>query len=276
VQPIRVACVRYLNTQPLIHGLDRVQGLTLLPCVPSAIGAMVARGEADVGLASIVDAVTIEPPLALLPVGMIGCDGPTLTVRIFSAVPIDRIAILHADTDSHTSVVLARLILLKVYGVGPEVESHGPGDADDPSRDPRLPESVLLIGDKVVTDHPPAARYPYQLDLGEAWHTLTGLPFVYAMWMCRADHAESSTIALARSLLERQLRHNLGRLEWLVAHHSPRSGWPLDLARRYLGTLLRYEVGPRERTALATFFAMAVASGLLPDRRPIEMLPTRL
>ena len=48
--------------------------------------------------------------------------------------------------------------------------------------DPGRYQSVLLIGDKVVTDAPPEERYPYQMDLGAAWKELTGLPFVYAVW----------------------------------------------------------------------------------------------
>ncbi len=253
----RVACVRYLNTQPLINGLDRVQGLTLLPTVPASIADMVASGQAEVGLASIVDAVTTEPPLALLPVGMIGCDGPTLTVRIFSSVPIDRITTLHADTESHTSVILARLILSTRYGIAPDLVRH------EAAADP-WPDSVLLIGDKVVTRHPPDARYAHQLDLGEAWHEMTGLPFVYAMWMCRLDAAESPAVRLIASLLDRQLRHNLGRMEWIAKTHAPAAGWPLELARRYLSEFLRYSVGQREREAVERFVSMAAAKGLLP------------
>src|SRR5665213_4630797 len=43
----------------------------------------------------------------------------------------------------------------------------------------------LLIGDKVVCDEP--AGLPHQLDLGGAWKDLTGLPFVFAAWMARAE-----------------------------------------------------------------------------------------
>src|SRR5690349_21750253 len=119
--PLRVACVRYLNTVPLIEGLEKLPEVALLPTVPSRIAGMVAGGEADIGLVSLVDAARAETPLALVPAGMIGCDGPTLTVRVFSAVPFERVTALHADTDSHTSVALARVLLARVYGASPEV-----------------------------------------------------------------------------------------------------------------------------------------------------------
>ncbi|MCC6660434.1 MAG: hypothetical protein IT437_06065 [Phycisphaerales bacterium] len=258
--PTRLACVSYLNTTPLIEGLAKATGLALLPTVPSRIAAMVRSGAADLGLCSIVDAVG-DPPLALIPAGMIGCDGPTLTVRLFSAVPPAEMTELHADSDSHTSVVLCRLLLHHLHGVAPRIIHFDARAHTGP-----LPASVLLIGDKVVTAAP--ADHPHQLDLGQAWRDLTGLPFVYAMWMCRQDRAEDPSIHAAAGLLDRQRRRNTARLDWLVAKHAGPHGWPVELASEYLGRLLRYRVGPREREAVGRFFAMASELNLLPAAAP--------
>ncbi|MEO0715495.1 MAG: MqnA/MqnD/SBP family protein, partial [Planctomycetota bacterium] len=103
---MNVACVRYLNTAPLVYGLESVRGLTVEPAAPSHIAGMLIDGRADIGLASIVDAVRGPVPMVVLPVGMIGCAGPTLTVRVHSDRPFDQIRALPAATDSHTSVAL--------------------------------------------------------------------------------------------------------------------------------------------------------------------------
>jgi chorismate dehydratase len=278
MNPVRVACVRYLNTVPLIEGLDKLQGLTLTPLVPAGIAGMVLRDEADIGLVSLVDAARAKDPrLALLPVGMIGCDGPTLTVRLFSSVPVNQIRELHADTDSHTSVILAQVLLAKLHGIRPPVidfdaRERMPVGAQSKALSPQSslddawPETLLLIGDKVVNDSPPAVRYPHQLDLGEAWKQLTGLPFVYAMWACCADRVDSPEIQLAAQLLDRQRRHNQTRIDWIVSKHAPEHRWPRDLAARYLGSYLRFEVGPREREGAARFIAEASALGLVDGR----------
>jgi chorismate dehydratase len=277
MEPVRVAAVRYLNTAPLIEGLEKWSELRLETAVPSAIAPMVLDGRADVGLASVVDAASGE--LSLVPAGMIGCDGATMTVRLFSAVPMDRVTTLHADTDSHTSVVLARVLLARRFGVRPSVVDfdarervprNEPKDrAGAPRASPALeeawPETLLLIGDKVVTDSPPAVRYPHQLDLGEAWKEWTGLPFVYAMWVCRGAEAGSERVRLASAALDRQRRHNRTRLDWIIATRAPQAHWPLDLARRYVGELLRYDVGEREREAVGRFWAEARGLGLLPE-----------
>jgi chorismate dehydratase len=252
---IRVACVRYLNTLPLIHGLDKLPGVELVPTVPSRIAAMVRCGEADLGLVSLADAAQDSgSPLALLPVGMIGCEGPTLTVRLFSRVPLARITAVHADTDSRTSVVLCQLVLRRLHGLRPAVvpfDTYAQPDAET------RPETVLLIGDKVVTDPPPEDRYPHQLDLGQAWHELTGLPFAYAVWACRATETESPGIRSAAALLDRQRRRNMLRLDWIAERFAPEHKWPGDLARRYLGSLLRFDPGPREREAAERFVSSA-------------------
>jgi chorismate dehydratase len=134
------------------------------------------------------------------------------------------------------------------------------------SLDEAWPETLLLIGDKVVNDSPPAVRYPHQLDLGEAWKQLAGLPFVYAMWACRADRVDSPEIHLAAQLLDRQRRHNQMRIDWIVSKHAPEHRWPRDLAGKYLGTYLRFEVGPREREGAERFIAEANALGLIDGR----------
>lgn len=105
--------------------------------------------------------------------------------------------------------------------------------------------------------------YPYQLDLGDAWKELTGLPFVYAIWMCRRERADDPEVRRTADLLDRQRRHNRTRLDWIVSAQASRHGWPLELAAQYLGSLLRYEVGPRECEAVARFFEMAREDGLV-------------
>lgn len=264
---VRIGAVRYLNTVPLIEGLEKLAGVELVLAVPSRLGPMLASGELDVALVSLADSTRSEVPFAQLPVGMIGCDGPTLTVRLFSTVPFDRIATVHADTDSVTSVVLCQVLLERLYGVRPRILAFdAPEHAQPAKTTPDWPQSLLLIGDKVVNDAPPAARYPHQLDLGEAWTKHTGLPFVYALWMCRAAEAGSATVRTAAAVLDRQRRHNLTRLDWIVSTRAPEHRWPTDLARRYLGELLRYQVGERERRGAEHFLAEASTLGLLPGR----------
>ncbi|MDF1809479.1 MAG: hypothetical protein P1U42_07275 [Phycisphaerales bacterium] len=267
----KIAAVQFLNTISLIEGLDTWTGCELVKAVPSIIGQMIVDGTVDIGLASIVDAANPQSDLTLIPSGMIGCDGPTLTVRLFSSVPPEQIKTVHADTDSHTSVMLADLILREQFGVNAEIKPFDAREktgtnADSPEE--AWPETVLLIGDKVVVDSPPAVRYPHQIDLGQAWHDLTGLPFVYATWMCRSKDANTPKILEAAAMLERvRLRNNL-RLDWLVTTQAKTHNWPADLARSYIGELLKFDPDARAMESVQLFYQKLKEHNILDTAEP--------
>lgn len=274
--PFRLGCVGYLNTLPLIEGLGKLRDLRLTLTPPARLADLLVSGDIEMGLLSTIDFQRLrfpgesDPGLCMVPAGMIGCDGPTLTVRLFSAVPFERVTRLHADIDSHTSVALARIVLAERFGSRPEVIDFD-ADAERLARAGAehrpWPESVLLIGDKVVTDAPPQDRYPYQLDLGEAWKELTGLPFVYAVWMCRATPAAMHRARAVWAILDRQRRHNATRAEWIVRERAESRGWPVDLATHYTRDLLRYDVRDEQRRAVEEFFDRAHKHGLIESRR---------
>ncbi len=253
----RIAYVRYLNTAPLVEGLDKLAGVSLTAAAPSHIVGMVMRGRADLGLVSLIDAARED--LAIVPCGMIGCDGPTLTVSLYSSVPIQQIARVHVDSESHTSGVLCRVVLSE-RGVEPKFVEY---NAREKTTGAESPQTVLLIGDKVVTDVPSPERYPHRLDLGQAWHEMTGLPFVYAAWMCKADRADDPEIIAAAAVLGRQLLHNRTRIDWIVRERAPRFGWPIGLAAEYLGSRLRYELDDRARAGAELFVQKAAELGVV-------------
>jgi chorismate dehydratase len=265
----RIAAVQFLNTVTLIEGLETWTGCELIKAVPSRIASMITTGEADIGLGSVVDGLDPKNDLAFIPSGMIGCDGATMTVRLFSSVPIEQITCVHADTDSHTSVLLADLLLREQHGIKAEFSEFDARErmsmAQDRSISPdeAWPETLLIIGDKVVVDSPPAIRYPHQIDLGEAWHKLTKLPFVYACWMCRSKDVGSIMIDEAGAMLERVRLRNDQRLDWLVTREAKAHGWPADLARTYIGQLLSFEVNDRARQAVELFATKLRQHGML-------------
>jgi chorismate dehydratase len=267
-----LGCVSFLNSKPLIEPLVGASDVQIHFAVPSALLGLVEsgvkRGGVSTALLSVVDYQASATDLLLVPAGMIGCDGPTLTVRIFSKVPPEKISVVHGDTDSHTSVVLARLILRERYRREAPLVPLNNSEFKIQNSQLDGPETVLLIGDKVVTAAPDAAIYRHQLDLGEEWRRLTGLPFVFAMWMMRRDAVD---LELARMLADAR-RTGAGMTEQLLDRYCLEKGWPRELARRYFTEYLQYEVTPRARQGLAKFYALAEKAGLLTLRRPMEYL----
>jgi chorismate dehydratase len=269
-RPIRLGVVSFVNTLPLIDGLENLADLDLRFTVPSLLLDQLVGNEFDLALCSSIDYQRSETPLIVVPVGLLGCDGSTLTVRLYSSCPLGQISEVYCDTDSHTSVVLMQILLKERYGIEPRLIDYDARERVARNRPVDWPQAMLLIGDKVVTDSPPAIRYPYQLDLGAAWAKLTGLPFVFALWVTRRG-CDPSIIATAAAILDRQRRYNRQRLDLIVQRRALARGWPADLADGYLKQELAFEWSPRRRAGVELFFDKACEHGLARHRRPLEL-----
>jgi len=271
--PMRLGVVSFINTLPLIDGLEALADLELRHSVPSRLIEQLLADEVEVALCSSIDYQRCDAPLVALPVGLLGCDGPTLTVRLYSTRPIERIERVYCDTDSHASIALMRILLKEIYGIEPRLvdyDAHRHVAGGSPID---WPEAMLIIGDKVVTDSPPAVRYPHQLDLGEAWTEHTSLPFVFALWLAKetADAPRLRRQRTAAAILDRQRRYNAIRLDWIVHHRAPRRRWPRDLAGDYLKHHIAYEFTERRRRGLELFYDKALAHGVIARRRPLQI-----
>jgi chorismate dehydratase len=263
----RIGCVGYLNAKPLIEGLEGLADPAVRLDVPSALLADLETGEVDIALCPVIDYYRSSEPLVAVPVGCIASDGPTQTVRLFSRVPIGSITRVHADTDSHTSVALLRVLFDALHGKSPQVV---PFDAlHDVTQGKRTPEheAMLLIGDKVVTNAPPAETYAYQMDLGEAWKKLTGLPFVFAIWMAR----RGVDLGDLPRTLDRQRQLNAQNTDAIADRHALSHGWAIDNARNYLGRVLSYAVGPAQLRAIELFAEKAAQLGLIEKTKPLDL-----
>ncbi len=267
---LHLGCVSFLNAKPLIDGLVLGEHEHLDLAVPSRLLDGLENGQTDMALCPVIDFQRSKVPLVVVPVGGIGCDGPTLTVRLFSRVPLDRITQVYADTDSHTSIALLRVLLWRLHQVKPMLIDLPNVSSRSDWLHKQTPEAVLLIGDKVVTQRPEAAGYPYDVDLGDAWRNLTGLPFVFATWLARADAKLNDLPGKLNALR----LANEQRIDDIVARHAGAAGWPHDLARQYLGHWLKYDIGPRQLQAMQLFWQYAHQAGVIGALRPMKLWPS--
>jgi chorismate dehydratase len=119
----------------------------------------------------------------------------------------------------------------------------------------------------VVRNQPDPALYSHQLDLGEAWRRMTGLPFVFACWMARAD----SNLGPLPDILSRYRDLNQRRIAEIAAVHGGASGWSEEIAAKYLSEILRYDLGIRELAAIELFWQRCHALGLIERLRPLKL-----
>ena len=256
---LRLGSVSFVNARPLIYGLEAQPDVRLTLDVPANLLDGLRADRFDLALLPVIDYQRMEG-LQVLPAGGIGSDGHTLTVRIFSRTPIAQIRTLACDPDSHTSVALARIVLSRAYGLCPEfLELRR-------DRAAAAHDAQLLIGDKVICEEP--VGYPHQLDLGEAWKDLTGMPFVFAAWMGRAE----AITAPADATLRAAKRAGLANVEEIVERYAVPRGWPAEVAREYLTRYLQFDVEERQLEAIRTFHRFAAEEGIIPNPpRPLSI-----
>ncbi len=265
-QHLRLGVVNFLNSTPLIDGISTIDGVALVPKVPSELVGCLERGEVDFALASSIDYQRSPKQLSILPVGVLSSEGETLTVRLCSTEPLEKSTEVHCDTDSHTSVALLQIVLRNKYGIVPEIVPCDIRALN--SSNTSLPKTVLLIGDKVVTCATEEV-FPHQLDLGLAWYEQTGLPFVFATWLGSKD-IEASKVQRAHMVLDRQLLRNANRIEQVVSQYAPERGWDVDVAFRYLTKHIQYLFTDAHRQSLELFYDHALSVGALESVKPMR------
>jgi chorismate dehydratase len=263
----RVGHIQYLNCLPIYWGLMRSGALLdvdLHKDTPDRLNEALVAGHLDIGPISLVEYLRHADDLLLLPDLAVGSDGPVLSVNLVSTKPLadldgGRVALGSA---SRTGVLLARMLLGSRYGVHPEY-----------FRCPPDLTQMLLEADAGVVIGDVALRALYEApglgltvtDLGQAWHSWTGLPMVFAVWAVRRSFAEQQP-GLVKDVHETFLRSRdlcLGSLDE-VAEAAAR--WePFDAATlaNYFRAL-DFSLGERQVAGLREFARRAAELGEVP------------
>ncbi len=258
----RLGVVSFLNARPLVAGLPADSRVELLYDVPARLPDWLDDGHVDAALIPIIDVLRSGGRYRVLSDACIGCERETMTVRVFSQIPPERIRVLWADGDSHTSAALATVLWRRIYGRKLELRRF-----EARRENLRGLESVLLIGDKVV--EAAQSGFSYEIDLGSAWRLHTGLPFVFAVWAWRSDRAPDDTPPLDTDELAVMLSaardRGVAEAARIAAVHGPELGWPIDQARDYLMRCLKYKLEPRDIEGANFFGRLCTEADIVPS-----------
>ena len=265
---LRLGRVRYINCEPVYYALEH--GIVPADCeifdgTPAELNERLRVGDLDVSVISVMEAALRPERYRLLPGLAIACDGPVESVLLASDRPVEELDGVPVALSRHslTSVYLVKLLLEKAYHTRP----HFLSDADTAGVAARL-----MIGDEALRLGP---RYQHGLDLGKAWHALTGLPFVFAVWAARTEVWASlpeEVRDLHQALLAAKA-YSQAHPEAMVALACERTGLPPDACRRYLRESLCFDLGPRHLDGLRTFLELLVDTGALPAVPSLTFLP---
>jgi cyclic dehypoxanthinyl futalosine synthase len=255
---LRAVGVSFLNAQPILHGLLSGLGeerMHLQLAVPSELSRRLYEDEADLGLSPVVP-LAAHGGFELVPGIAIGCDGPVESIRIVGDVPIEEAEEILLDASSRTSVILARLVVNELRrGREPRYCARPPREIMATVGGKTL---GLLIGDSALEIK---GRYAYELDLGQAWKSMTGLPFVFAVWGARPGLLGPSDC----ELLQESLRVGLDARPAIAQAWMRGHGGLAEAHLDYLTNSIRYQLDEAALAGLAEFLGRAIAAKLLPE-----------
>ena len=262
-RPLRLGAVSYLNTKPLVYGLDAYPDqFDVRFDVPAKCAELLHEGRVDLGLIPAIE--YLRGQYAIVPDISIASDGPVATVAVFTRKPIRDVQTIALDLSSRTSVALTRVLCAKHWQITPKFT---PADPDLEAMLGRA-DAALVIGDPAF-EIDPLERDVTKIDLGAEWKALTGLPFVYAMWAGRPGAATPEHCRALQQARDGGVAH----LEEIARQVGGGNAGLEQRALEYLRDNLRYGLGRSEQAGLRKFHELAAEIGVVPDLEPLRFYP---
>jgi chorismate dehydratase len=258
--PIRLGAVSYLNTGPLVYGLDaQAERFQVRFDVPSRCATLLHENEVDLGLIPSIEYLH-GPGYRIVPGVAIVSDGPVASVALFSRKPVREIKSIALDLSSRTSVALLRILCARWFEIEPALTPMAP----DMTAMLEACDAALVIGDiALFADHERLGLE--KVDLAEEWVGMTGLPFVFAFWAGRSGIATAADVAALNVARDR----GIADPEGVAERYFPGDSAKILRGAEYLRENVKYAFGEREQAGLRMFYTLAAALGIVPAVREL-------
>lgn len=265
----RIAASCYLNSAPLVwsflHGARRRDARLLTDAAPARCADMLARGQADAALVPVIEYQRL-PEVAVVPGVCVGARrevrSVVLVTRGGELRDARRIAL---DTSSRTSAALVEIIFREFLQREPQLEPASPNAPEML----KTADAALIIGDPAMTFSREGLRV---YDLAALWREHTGLGFVFAMWMTRADRGAAVTGAIDFAAARDE---GLASVEEIVSAYQQELRLPRAELLSYLTKNICFSLDEEMQAGLELYFKLAHKHGITPGVRPLKMAGTR-
>jgi chorismate dehydratase len=220
-----------------------------------------AKGQLDVALVSSFEFLR-NPIYRIIDDVSISSDGPVYSVIVAHRGEFSDIEEIELDPASETAVNLLRCLLAEL-GLRPRL-------TDDITETAGPRRARLIIGDQAIRFRQKHAGQFQFWDLGEQWKKLTGVPFVYALWLIRPEVRDAKSVAQRlRGLRDENLADTQIIVSDAVKHAADnREEITQEFLDRYYNECLRFGFGTREKKGLRTFANLCAKHGVLAKRAP--------
>jgi chorismate dehydratase len=263
----RVAASSYLNTAPLVwsfaRGSRRGEVDLLTDTAPARCADMLARGQVEAALVPVIEYQRL-PETAVVPGVCVGARREVHSVVLVTrGARLEDVNSVALSIESRTSVALVEVIFREFVGRAPKLEPFVP-TLEEMLREH---DAALVIGDPAMTFPREGLRV---YDMAALWRELTGLGFVFAMWMAHESASErvrSVDFAAARD-------EGLARVEEIAEEYESELGRPRAELVNYLTRNICFGLDEEMRAGLELFFRLAHKHGVISELRPLKFLGT--
>jgi len=274
LRPVRLGRVEYINVLPVYLGLER-QGTRcdVISGVPTELNRQLDARRIDCAPVSAIEVARHAGAYAVLPGLSISSVGAVGSSMLISKLPPERLGGHSVALTTHSAASLAffRILCARLWHVQVRTEDAAP-DLDAMLRDH---DAAVLIGNPAIVAVNQAERRGnlHVVDLGEAWHELTGLPAVFAVWALWNDWArqQPEAVRVLREDLERGRAWGLhpDNHAALVQRGAFDTGLPEADIDAYFAKQ-DYRLTADHERSLLRYFALLAELDLAPPLRSLE------
>lgn len=196
-----ISVVSYINSVPFVKSLEenKHDDFIITKDIPSECANKLINGTIDIGLIPIA-MMSKVPNAKIVSDFCISGNGKVASVLLVSDSPIEEIDAIYQDSESRTSVALAKILMRDYWKKEVEWKSENE-DFLSPSKH----EGLVIIGDRALKNY---KKFKYCYDLSEYWKLHTGLPFVFACWVANKEISDEHVRSLNNSFQKGLLKTN--------------------------------------------------------------------
>lgn len=262
---LRLSFIPYLNTYPFIYGLwkagilaEAEMGIAIPSQTPVPEGVHVCL----LPVGRLVKVENWRERLALLPF-CIASNGNAMTVLLLSEVPLLQVREVYLDRDSVTATLMVRILAHEKWKLNVRFREYDFGGASN-GVSAGGQSAYLAIGDKAFEL---ATSFRFVVDVGQEWTEWSGLPCVFAVWVCPAKVVHTREV----ERMTRALEEGINNIPEMVRalYNGELSARAPDLFRvppisegklvSYLQEALHFRLGVQELKAISFFEKKALA-----------------
>jgi chorismate dehydratase len=290
---LRISIVEFLNTAPLVWGFTDgplAGKYELQFAVPSQCAEDLRAGRADIGIIPSIEYQRMDDVVAL-PGMAIASKQEVRSLLVVSKVPIEMAQSFALDTNSRSTVGLAKIFSRRHWNIDPEFIDMPP----DPDAMLARADAALVIGDPALRlrlkvdalqakvpgtdgccccdgddDEQPVKGVEtlFVYDMAQQWREMTGLPAVLAIWVARRGAVTPEVAADFRASRD----YGLSRIGEIAEGAALKLELPPHELERYLTENIDFSLDEENLAGLRRYYEECALAGLIPRAREVEFV----